>query len=102
MSVLLELSMFPIAKGEGVSAYVGRIIKRLEGEGIGYQLTPMCTIIETESLKDALRIIEMAYETLEADCNRVYASITLDIRKGQTGRISKKIESVRKRIEEAS
>jgi uncharacterized protein (TIGR00106 family) len=102
MSVLLEFSMFPIAKGEGVSVYVGRIIKKLEEEGIEYQLTPMCTIIETESLKDALKIIEMAYEMLEADCNRVYTSVTFDIRKGQIGRISKKIESVKKRIEEAS
>jgi uncharacterized protein YqgV (UPF0045/DUF77 family) len=28
MSVLLEFSMFPIAKGEGVSTYIGRIIRR--------------------------------------------------------------------------
>ena len=96
MSVLLEFSMFPTDKGESVSAYVSRILTFIDASGVSYRLTPMGTIIETEGLDKALRIVEGAYKCLEADCKRVYASAKLDIRKGRKGGLTQKIESVEK------
>ena len=98
MSVLLEFAMFPTDKGESVSEYVGRILKVIDGEGYPYTLTAMGTIIEVEKLDDALKIVKKAYKQLEKDCNRVYSTMKLDIRKGKMGRLTQKIASVEKNV----
>ncbi len=101
MSVLLEFSMFPTDKGESVSAYVSPVIGMIRDSGLSYQLTPMGTIIETDTLEQALELVGKAYRVLDqAGCNRVYSSLKLDIRKGKGRRISAKLDSVRNRIGE--
>lgn len=101
MSVLLEFAMFPTDKGESVSEYVSQVIKMIHESGADYQLTPMGTIIETEHLSQAMTLIESAYAILDqADCDRVYSSLTLDIRKGKNNRLKGKVESVRNKIGE--
>ncbi|MCX7697663.1 MAG: MTH1187 family thiamine-binding protein [Bacteroidales bacterium] len=94
MSVLMEFSMFPTDKGESVSSYVSRIIAWLKQKNCHFQLTPMGTIIETDDIQEALKLVEEAYRLLEHDCNRVYSTIKLDIRKGMSGRMEQKIKSV--------
>ncbi len=98
MSVLLEFSMFPTDKGESVSAYVSRIIEMIDKSGLDYQLTPMGTIIECEKIDEALSIVKKAYECLESDCSRVYASLKFDIRKDTKKRLSSKMKSIEKRL----
>ncbi len=98
-SFLLELSMFPTSQdcrdGSSVSKQVSKIIDAIDKSGIPYQLTPMGTIIEASSMKEALSIIELAYEQLE-DCDRVYSALKFDIRKNCENRLKTKIESVEK------
>jgi len=94
MSVLLEFAMFPTDVGESKSAYVGRIIDMIDQSGVSYQLTPMGTIIETQTLAEALAVVERAYAVLEHDCSRVYSSLKIDIRQGKNERLSGKIASV--------
>jgi uncharacterized protein (TIGR00106 family) len=98
MSVLVEFAMFPTDKGESVSAYVARIIKMIDESGVPYKLTPMGTVFETESMEEALKIINEAYKQLEPDCNRVYSVVKFDIRKGKSNRLKQKIESVEKKL----
>lgn len=99
MSVLLEFAMFPTDKGESVSAYVSRVIKMIRDSGVRYQLTPMGTIVETDTMDDALAIVKQAYEVLDgADCNRIYSSLKFDIRKGKDNRLQGKLNSVREKI----
>ncbi len=61
MSVLLEFAMFPTSgecrDGASVSHQVAKIIDMIDQSGLPYQLTPMGTIVETESVKDALRVV---------------------------------------------
>ncbi|MES9873614.1 MAG: MTH1187 family thiamine-binding protein [Candidatus Sedimenticola sp. 6PFRAG7] len=103
MSVLLEFSMFPTGKGESVSAYVSQVIAMIRDSGASYQLTPMGTIIESDTLEEAMRIVQNAYAILdEAGCNRVYSSLKLDIRKGKGDRLKGKLNSVRDKIGEVS
>ncbi len=101
MSVLLEFAMFPTDVGESKSKYVGRIIDMIDKSGVAYQLTPMGTVIETETMRDALDIVEKAYEVLEPDCGRVYSSLKFDIRKGHENRLKQKIASVEKVLDRA-
>lgn len=98
MSVLLDLTMFPTGKGESVSPYVSRIIAMIDERKLDYQLTPMGTIVEFAALDEALALVKDAYELLEPDCSRVYATAKLDIRKGETGRLTRKIESVERKV----
>ena len=89
MSVLLEFAMFPTSdecrKGASVSHQVAKIVDMIDRSGLPYQLTPMGTIVEK------------AYEEL-GECERVYSTIKLDIRKGEIGRLSGKIASVEEKI----
>ena len=98
-SVLLEFSMFPTSdecrEGSSVSKQVSKIIDAIDKSGIPYQLTPMGTVIEASSMKEALNIIELAYEQLE-DCDRVYSALKFDIRKNCKNRLKTKIKSVEK------
>lgn len=58
----------------------------------------MGTIVETNTLSEALTVIEDAYKELESDCDRVYVTVNIDIRKGELGRIQSKVQSVEKKI----
>ena len=98
-SVLLEFSMFPTSddcrEGASVSKQVSKVIDAIDKSGVPYQLTPMGTVIEASSMKEALGIIELAYEQLDG-CDRVYSSLKFDIRKNCENRLKTKIESVEK------
>jgi uncharacterized protein (TIGR00106 family) len=99
MSVLLDLSIFPVDRGSGVSAFVAPVLAMIRDSGHDYRLSPMGTVVETETLPEALALLERAYEILDAlGCERVYATAKLDIRKGQGGRMDGKVESVRRQI----
>ena len=98
MSVLFEFAMFPTDKGESVSPFVSRIINMIRESKADYKLTPMGTVVETETLAQALAIIEKAHTLLEPDCNRIYCAVKFDIRKGKTGRMLQKIRSVEEKI----
>ena len=102
MSVLLEFSMFPTSgdcrDGASVSQYVSKIVDMIDQSGLAYQLTPMGTIVETDSVAEALAVIQKAYDVLGDDCERVYSALKLDIRKGKSGRLSGKIASVERTL----
>lgn len=101
MSILLEFSMFPTSAdgrdGASVSKNVSKIIDAIDKSGVAYQLTPMGTVVETDTMKEALAIIELAYEQV-SDCERVYSSLKLDIRKNTENRLKTKIASVEKAL----
>ncbi|HSH51725.1 MAG TPA: MTH1187 family thiamine-binding protein [Bacteroidales bacterium] len=98
MSVLLEFAMFPTDKGDSVSQYVGEVIQMIKESGVRYKLTAMGTIIETETIDEALAIVNRSYKVLEPYSNRVYSSIKLDIRKGKSNRVEEKIKSIESKI----
>jgi uncharacterized protein (TIGR00106 family) len=95
--------MFPTDKSESKSKEVAEVIRIVRDSGANYQLTAMATIIETNTLKEALELVEKCYSKLEElGCNRVYATLKFDIRKGHENRLKTKIESVEKHIGEVS
>jgi uncharacterized protein (TIGR00106 family) len=102
MSVLLEFAMFPTSdncrEGASVSKQVSKIIDAIDKSGVKYQLTPMGTIIETKTVREALDIIELAYEQVK-ECERVYSSLKFDIRHNSQDRLENKIKSVEKNLQ---
>jgi len=101
MSVLLEFAMFPTDKGESVSSYVSRIIDMIDKKDLDYQLTPMGTIVECDEMDEALAIIKESYDCLKDDCNRIYSTLTFDIRKSEKGRLKNKIKSIENRLKKS-
>jgi uncharacterized protein (TIGR00106 family) len=101
-SVLLEFAMFPTSddcrEGSSVSKQVSKIIKMIDNSGFSYKLTPMGTIVETTSIKEALEIVERAYNELE-ECDRIYSILKFDIRKNYKNRLKQKVESIKKRVD---
>lgn len=100
VSVLLEFSMFPTSDecrdGSSVSKQVSKIIDAIDKSGVAYKLTPMGTVVETSSVREALDIIELAYNQL--DCERIYSALKFDIRKNSSNRLKSKIESVEENL----
>ena len=103
MSVLMRYAMFPTDKGSSVSEFVSKIIKMVSESGYDYKLTAMGTIVETETLEQALEIVKKSYSILEPHSERVYSTVTFDIQTNKPmGRISGKIKSIEEKIGEVS
>ena len=98
MSALVEFSMFPTEQTQSKSAFVARVLDIVDRSGLAYRLTPMGTIIEAETVQEALDVINRAYEDLQKDCGRVYSSIKIDWREGPVGRLNKKTGSVEAKL----
>ena len=95
--VLLEFAMNPPDRGEGLSAYVARILDVIDKSGVDYQLTPMGTILEGE-WDEVIGVVSACFRELERDCNRIGVSLKVDYRKGPAGRLKDKVEHVEQRL----
>jgi uncharacterized protein (TIGR00106 family) len=98
MAVLMEFAIFPTDKGISVSADVARVLEMVKNQGFPYQLTAMGTIVETETVKQALSIVEKAAEILQPDAERIYSTIKLDIKKGAENMLKTKVNSVESKL----
>jgi len=76
MSVLMNLAIFPTDKGTSVSKQVSEVVKMIKESGFDYKLTAMSTIVETETMEEALKIVQKAYDILNPNSNRIYSAIT--------------------------
>ncbi len=95
--ILLEFSMTPLDKGESVSPYVSRSLDIVDKSGLEYRLNPMGTVIEGE-WDDVLGVVKACYEKMATDCNRISVAMKIDCRKGRSGRLDSKIDSVENKL----
>lgn len=97
MSVIVDFSIFPVDKGESVSAYVSRAVKTIKESGLAYKLGPMSTSIEGE-WDEVMALVGRCFEAMKKDCSRVYMTIKVDYRKGASGRMEQKIQSIERKV----
>ncbi len=96
--MLVQLTMFPTDKrGESVSEDVAKVIDLIDKSGLPYKLSAMSTVIEGD-WSDIMRVINKARLMLRKNHNRVYIIMTIDDRKGASGRLTGKIQSIEKRL----
>jgi uncharacterized protein (TIGR00106 family) len=95
--VLLEFSMWPLTKGESLSAYVARSLDIIDKSGLAYRLTPMGTVIEGE-WDEVMAVVRACHEAMKADCERIETAIKIDYRAGKSGRLDSKIQSVEAKV----
>jgi uncharacterized protein (TIGR00106 family) len=95
--VLLEFSVSPLGKGESVSEFVARSLEIVEASGLDYRLHAMGTIVEGP-LEKVLAVMRQCIEAIAADCDRVSCTAKIDVRRGASGRLTSKVESVERKL----
>lgn len=93
MSVIVELSIFPMDKGVSVSSYVARAIKIIESSGLSYESNPMGTCIEGE-WPAVFKVVDQCFKDLQNDCDRIYLTMKADYRKDRSNGLNSKMASV--------
>jgi uncharacterized protein (TIGR00106 family) len=91
--VLLEFSISPLEKGASVSSYVARSLAIIDASGLDYRLHAMGTIVEGE-LVQVLDVLQKCMEAMATDCDRITCTAKMDYRRGYSGRLATKVESV--------
>ena len=89
--------MSPLTKGESVGEYVSRSLEIIDQSGLDYRLNPMGTVIEGP-WDEVLGVVKACWERMKQDCDRVSTTIKIDYRKGKTGRLNSKVESIEKKL----
>jgi uncharacterized protein (TIGR00106 family) len=97
MSVIVDFSLFPLDKGESLSPYVARSIKIIQESGLPYEFRAMGTSIEGE-WEEVMAVVNRCVETMQQDCHRIVLNLKADFRKGPSGRLQRKVESVKEKL----
>jgi uncharacterized protein (TIGR00106 family) len=88
--------MYPTDRGESVSDFVKGSLEIIDDSGLGYRLGPMGTCIEGD-IDQVLEVVKQCFARMSQDCNRIAAVIKLDWRRGKTGRLTAKIDSLKQK-----
>ena len=94
--MVVNFSVVPIGKESSLSAQVAEILKIVSESGIDYKLHAMGTILEGD-WDEIMRLIKKCHKKIRKDSDRVLTTITIDDRKGRTGRIAGKVKSMEKK-----
>ena len=97
MSVIVDFAIFPMDKGESLSPYVARAIKVINESGLPHKLHPMGSCIEGE-WDEVIGVVTKCLKEMEKDCDRINVNFKADYRKGEPGRMDRKIESVKSKL----
>ena len=95
--MLVELSLFPLGKIEGLSEDVARVIDLIDKSGLPYQLTCMGTMIEGE-WDEVIELIGRCRSAMLENNDRIYLLLKADEQKGKTGKLAGKVNSVEKKL----
>lgn len=97
MSVIVELTLFPLDKGQSVGIFVARAVGIIRASGLACQLTPMGTLIEGE-WDEVMAVVGQCFQALAAESDRVYLTLKADWRRGRTDGLRTKTESVERAL----
>jgi len=95
--VIVQFSSASLGEGVSVSRFVVEALKEVEKSGLKFQLTPTSTVIEANSLQEAMETIMNAHEALfRAGAERVITDIKIDDRRDEPRKMEDKVEKVKK------
>jgi uncharacterized protein (TIGR00106 family) len=95
--VIVQFSSCPIGAGVSVSGFVVEALKEVEKSGLKFQLTPTSTVLEANSLQEAMEAIMSAHEALfQAGAERVITDIKIDDRRDEPRNMEDKVEKVQR------
>lgn len=91
--MIASFSVVPMGAGESVKELVAEALAIVDASGLPYQLGPMHTVVEGEP-DQVMDVILRCHRRILELAPRVLTNITLDDRKGATGRIAGKVREV--------
>jgi uncharacterized protein (TIGR00106 family) len=97
VSLIAELSIFPVGRGESLSPYVARAVAVIQASGLAYQLNPMGTCIEGE-WREVMDVVERCLTELKKDCSRISLNLKVDWRAGREEGLASKTLAVESRL----
>ncbi len=95
--MIVNFSIIPIGKESSLSAQISEILKIVSESGIDYEFHSMGTILEGE-WDNIMNLIKKCHKRILQDSDRILTTITIDDRKGRTGRIAGKVKSVERKL----
>ena len=98
--ITAELEIVALGTGDtGMSRHIAEAVKAIGKQGIKYQLTPMGTVLEAESVDDVFRAVKAAHEALvKSGVKRVVTHLTIDDRRDSPKGMEGKIISVKTKL----
>ena len=93
MSVIAELSLFPIGKEESLGPYAVRAIDVIRQSGLAHTVGPMGTCIEGD-YDAVMNVVRACYKALEPDCPRIYMTLKVDARRDRENGLADKMTAV--------
>lgn len=100
LKVIVQFTTSPLGEGISVSRFVAEALKEVEKSGLRYQLTPMSTILEADTLEEVFKVILEAHEAVfKAGAKRVVTDIKIDDRRDEPRRMEDKVQKVRRQLE---
>jgi uncharacterized protein (TIGR00106 family) len=98
MSLMTLVSMTPLGKGESVSEHVAKVVNVIEESGLPYVVTPMGTIIESNTWDDVMHVLKQGFQEMKRGCSRISIVMKIDYRAKKSGRIKLKIDSLEQKL----
>ncbi len=90
---LMEFSIIPLDKGSSFSKYVAQVLTSVDQSGLDYRLNPMGTVVEGD-WDELLNLLNICFRVLEKVSDRISLQVKFDYRKGASGALDTKIQSV--------
>lgn len=95
MTVIAEVTTYPIGMGISLSPYVKRAIAVLEESGLEYEIGPMGTTMEADTVEEILDIIGKMHQAIgDAGCRRISTAVRIDDRRDRDRTMMDKVAAV--------
>lgn len=91
--MLASFSVVPIGVGEELKEHIAKVLDIVDTSGLRYKLGTMQTTVEGEP-DEVMALIMKCHRLLLEAAPRVLTHITIDDRKGATGRLEGKVQDV--------
>jgi uncharacterized protein (TIGR00106 family) len=92
MSVIAEISLFPMDKGIHLGEHVSKAVTVIRESGLSFQVGPMGTSIEGP-WERVIGVVDRCVRALKEESDRVYVVIKIDYASGEEERMKKKVQS---------
>jgi len=96
--VIADFSIIPVGHGEtSVGRYVAAAIAAMRGiKGLKYDVTPMGTVLEADTLETIFKAVKVAHEALIAmGISRVESMLRIDDRRDKPRTMKDKVNAVK-------
>ena len=95
MTVIAQITTFPLDKGDSVSQYVKKAVEVLEESGYRYMVGPMSTSVEAETAEELLTLFGKMHNAIaDAGSQRIITLINIDDRRDKERGMLDKVKEV--------